>query len=1113
LKARDAGGNTSTNTDALTFHTLDITAPNFDGIQGVQYSNTEATLSLFWNASSSSDLLEYRISLWKNTTTPASGAITTLTRTAASAPTGITLTPAQYPMGDNETIYAIVNACDTAAQVTEGTQNCTTYATANAKLAVLPDISPPQGFTGIKPDQITTPAQGVLGVAWNAPESWTSDYQGFKVYRLNSDNSLSLLKDCPCVAPGACTNTDTSCTVTGLDAFRTYSLLVRAYDAVGNHTPVVTSQVAYKRTTDTTLPTFASNLTVTATNPRTLSWSAATDNQYALESGAAIRYLLYQKEGATGFGTATNPSADGVLISNSTSLSFAPTGLIEGNTYHFTVCARDASLNTRCDGTVQSFLVPDSTPPTISTLTSTKTTLEQKRWNVNWTVSDNKTLAGNISIQLYRTFTDAAETPSVNPSNLVDPSEVSSNSLTNTQGPTGVMKYINYLIVATDQAGNQSSRALSVLSDNRLTVTHIARSDGPTSGGKIVLIRGTGFSFGTQNGFGTSTSVRIGNWCTSVILASPELIACTTPASPAGATDVVLTNPDGTTATLTAGYTYLSGSSYICDQDQSANQMAGGNGTTSTPYLICTAGQLNRLRDALNEGSPPAIANYRQGGFQFRIMDNINLASFNGGTFTPIGIGTTTAETFAGHINGDGGISGNRFGILNFTFSDSTRDSTGLIGFAAGNFSLRNLALINANVTGRNNTAGFLGIQNSVVGVAAQNYLSNLFLSGSITGNTPVGGIAGTTRTVLLSNAEVYGTVTGTANIVGGLIGNINGGAIINSKFTGTVSSSGAQVGGAAGSTQGAGGTYLKDSSNITVKGAISGASSIGGVFGLVSGNSGSFVDVHFDGAITATGIGNAVGGIVGQSQSASPDFYFLRCSSKGSISANGSSVGGLGGHLDTARYNTVGDTSLPMIEQSFSTMVIANTSVGRSVRVGGLVGHMGVNAVSGFTYVIKDSYFAGSISANFDFGGLIGGHRTDNDINYLIVRSYSAGALGTCSDTSSAFTSGLSGSNCGGGLVGAYYNTVGTRARGSEAIASFWDSQRGGINSTFLYNSTGGTSRFGAFARTTAQMQDQGANIYTAGTGEEVWDFNATTGVWKWPAAGGYPILRWQTE
>jgi len=169
---------------------------------------------------------------------------------------------------------------------------------------------------------------------------------------------------------------------------------------------------------------------------------------------------------------------------------------------------------------------------------------------------------------------------------------------------------------------------------------------------------------------------------------------------------------------------------------------------------------------------------------------------------------------------------------------------------------------------------------------------------------------------------------------------------------------------------------------------------------------------------------------------------------------------------------------------------------------------------------VITDSYFAGSISAAYEYGGLIGMNRLNAAAaNYLIVRSYSAGVLGSCTDTSSAFTSGTAGSACGGGLVGAYYNTAGgasTAIRGSEAIASFWDEERGGISATFIYqhgSGTPATARNGAFARTTAQMQDQGANIYTAGTGEEVWNFNATTGVWKWPAAGGYPILRWQTE
>jgi hypothetical protein len=1069
-------------------------------------------------------------------------------------------------MGDNETIYAIVNACDTAAQVTEGTQNCTTYATANAKLAVLPDITAPQGFDGIKGDSfITTPAQGTLGVTWFEPAVWSADYQGFKVYRVNTDNSLSLLKDCPCAAPGACTSTDTSCTVTGLDAYRTYTLHVRAYDAIGNHTQLsVTTKVSSKRTTDTTLPTFASNLTVTATNPRTLSWSAATDNQYSLETGATLQYLVYRKTGATGFTNATNPSADGVLRTTTTSTSYTETGLLEGSTYHFTVCAQDASLNTRCDGTVQSFLVPDSTPPTISTLTSTKTTLEQKRWNVNWTVSDNKTAAENMTIQVYRTFTDAAETPSVNPSHLVNSSEVSSNSLTNTQGPTGVMKYINYLIVATDQAGNQSSRALSVLSDNRMTVTRITRARGPAAGGKIVLISGTGFSKGSENGFGTSTTVMIGsNACTGITIASPELISCTIPAGTAGAVNVALTNPDGTQATLNGGYTYLSASTYVCDQDQSSNQMASGQGTATNPYLICTAEQLNRLRNISGDGSG-ASANYRTGSFHYRIMENINLAPFNGGTFSPIG---SKEAAFSGHIDGrgiesrsssaqiieisDSGVTtGNRFGILNFNFSNNTLDHVGLVSTAGSAFSIKNLALINATVTGRNRTGGFVGSAttagtgHTVDGAQAANYLANLFLSGTITASGTsesafaeyLGGIAGFVHGVHVTNSEVYGTIIGNMigsglpgapmRFTGGLFGGLNG-AISDSKFVGSHSTNGVQFGGAVGTRQAPPVGYLNEFNRVTVKGSLSSsltgspssAASLGGIVGWQR-YSGSYIDTHFSGTLSAER--GSIGGLVGLiNDIGSVNNFILRCSSQGTITSGGTLLGGLVGSGVNASSNMTGDSSSPFISQSFSTMAISSTFSTRGVLMGGLAGAITGHLGQGSTVAITDSYFAGSLSANFEFGGLIGGNSTTAlaGTNYLIVRSYSAGVLGFCVDTSSAFTTGTGGSNCGGGLVGAYYNTgagAATSVRGSEAIASFWDSQRGGINSTFIYQHSSGTpttARNGAYAKTTAQMQDQGANIYTAGTGEEVWDFNATSGVWKWPAAGGYPILRWQTE
>lgn len=85
------------------------------------------------------------------------------------------------------------------------------------------------------------------------------------------------------------------------------------------------------------------------------------------------------------------------------------------------------------------------------------------------------------------------------------------------------------------------------------TVTGISPDSGPTSGGQSVTITGTNF-------FGLVDPPAVflgGEEATDVVLVSPAEITCTTPAHPEGLVDVVVTNPDGKSATLAQGYEYV----------------------------------------------------------------------------------------------------------------------------------------------------------------------------------------------------------------------------------------------------------------------------------------------------------------------------------------------------------------------------------------------------------------------------------------------------------------------------------------------------------------------------------------------------------------------------
>jgi photosystem II stability/assembly factor-like uncharacterized protein len=82
------------------------------------------------------------------------------------------------------------------------------------------------------------------------------------------------------------------------------------------------------------------------------------------------------------------------------------------------------------------------------------------------------------------------------------------------------------------------------------TVSAISPSSGPASGGTAVTISGTGFA--------TSATVTIGGTAaTGVTVVSATQITATTPAHAAGASNVVVTNPDAQTGTCAGCFTYI----------------------------------------------------------------------------------------------------------------------------------------------------------------------------------------------------------------------------------------------------------------------------------------------------------------------------------------------------------------------------------------------------------------------------------------------------------------------------------------------------------------------------------------------------------------------------
>jgi hypothetical protein len=107
------------------------------------------------------------------------------------------------------------------------------------------------------------------------------------------------------------------------------------------------------------------------------------------------------------------------------------------------------------------------------------------------------------------------------------------------------------------------------------TVTSVAPSSGPDTGGTVVTITGTNFVLGATVTFG-------GTAPTDMIFVNSTSIIATTPAHAAGAVDVVVTNPDTQSGTLSNGYTYIAPPPTVTNVTPSSGPTGGGTAVTIT---------------------------------------------------------------------------------------------------------------------------------------------------------------------------------------------------------------------------------------------------------------------------------------------------------------------------------------------------------------------------------------------------------------------------------------------------------------------------------------------------------------------------------------------------
>lgn len=419
-------------------------------------------------------------------------------------------------------------------------------------------------------------------------------------------------------------------------------------------------------------------------------------------------------------------------------------------------------------------------------------------------------------------------------------------------------------------------------------------------------------------------------------------------------------------------------------------------------------------------------------------IDGSPTVGWNAGAgFIPVG---TFANKFTGSFDGQ------NFTITGLVINRPATDYVGLFGDLSG-ANIQDITLANVNIIGKGCVGALTGH------TRANSVISNCHSSGSVVGESLVGGLIGGTGSLGgPGDIEQISSCDSSANVTtdtvgsktGGLIGETLYTTISNSFATGTVTCLGgwAQIstGGLIGIAQsitiqncyatgrvigfdyvgGLIGDYRINStlSNCYATGEVSGDNRIGGLVGSLS--RATVEDSYASGNVTAAIL--YAGGLVGMSSLSD----IVRCCASGDVSGT-LAVGGLVGWDDRAN-----------VTKCYSL----GTVLGTGNNVGGLVG-----SHSDATATIADSFSRSPISGVDRVGGLVG-------VNSGIVQR--------CFSTGLVSASGVD----PGGLVGKEWP-------GGATSNSFWDLQTSG-----QAVSDGGTGK------TTAEMQTR-STFTDAG-----WDF-----------------------
>ncbi len=258
-----------------------------------------------------------------------------------------------------------------------------------------------------------------------------------------------------------------------------------------------------------------------------------------------------------------------------------------------------------------------------------------------------------------------------------------------------------------------------------------------------------------------------------------------------------------------------------------------GNGTAGSPYLVKDYADLK----AIGTGSYTLSKVYR-------LTNDIDASASkteNGGSgFVPIGNETTN---FTGKFHGSG------HAIKNLNIQRPTANYIGLFGYSTLS-TIDSLGVTNAKIVGNYYVGCIVGFNKGIT--------SNSYSSGTVTGISVVGGIAGENDDTIIncsSSSNCYASGERlSGSTVGGIAGRCDFGAISNCHSSGNVKGDIVEIGGIAGQIEFSTISHCYSTGNIT------GGGFVGGIAGL--NQQGTISVCYSTGNIISNS--NSCGGIVG---------------------------------------------------------------------------------------------------------------------------------------------------------------------------------------------------------------------------------------------------------